>query len=633
MNVMSLEKILSNYVCNKLDLAILLWQLECISRGFRIAGLEQEIENLQKKLAGCLRDKHNLQEELAESYQIKSQLSDLHSAEILKNKEAEKQVKFFQSCVAAAFAERDHSLLECEKSKEREEAISKKFVNLQERIEELQSKYLDEKRLNDALQMELRELKILNESSLKVITKFYEARQRETGCSSDVTLEEKCSCLLDDSSDSWIFSTDQGTSTSKYIASLEEEKESLRNSVDKLQSNLRMGLEIENHLKRNVRSLEKKLIMFEDYFRNGLFVLQNFCCHQRHEIMKMLEKEESHMKAVITEVQDKLSQIHIRSELNIEGLREEQQNDDTECRDVHVNVDADSIDLHKNSLPTSISNGTFGMSEAFAQALQEKVATLLLLSQQEERQLLERDMNEALQKKIQELQRNLFQVTDEKVKALTELANLKQEYQLLQEKYGNYNAVEPVRSIGAHEQEGKLKSLFKKTYLNRWIRKDLSQYETDVQESSERNRPTIRTDGYSVDLARLKIENAALQESIANMEHLTSSVHRLHILLLKAHDDVKSAHSMESIYEALNSITTEASLVKAALGGVLPVSWSGDASDVITYESLYEPTDLSSKSDKVDALSAAGLEMVELLMLASGLLKESFIMKNAGPAI
>lgn len=39
-----------------------------------------------------------------------------------------------------------------------------------------------------------------------------------------------------------------------------------------------------------------------------------------------------------------------------------------------------------------------------------QVAALLLLSQQEERHLLERNVNAALQKKIEELQRNLFQV-------------------------------------------------------------------------------------------------------------------------------------------------------------------------------------------------------------------------------
>lgn len=39
-----------------------------------------------------------------------------------------------------------------------------------------------------------------------------------------------------------------------------------------------------------------------------------------------------------------------------------------------------------------------------------QVAALLLLSQQEERHLLERNVNAALQKKVEELQRNLIQV-------------------------------------------------------------------------------------------------------------------------------------------------------------------------------------------------------------------------------
>jgi chromosome segregation ATPase len=77
----------------------------------RTAALEQDIENLQKKLGGCLRENQNLQEELAEAYRIKSQLAELHGAELSKNKELEKQVRFFQSSVAQAFAERDNSLM------------------------------------------------------------------------------------------------------------------------------------------------------------------------------------------------------------------------------------------------------------------------------------------------------------------------------------------------------------------------------------------------------------------------------------------------------------------------------------------------------------------------------------------
>uniref|UniRef100_A0A2P2MFP0 Uncharacterized protein MANES_07G058100 n=1 Tax=Rhizophora mucronata TaxID=61149 RepID=A0A2P2MFP0_RHIMU len=99
----------------------------------RTAGLEQEIENLKKKLAACTRDNINLQEELSEAYRIKSQLADLHCAEVEKNMEAEKQVKFFQGCVARAFAERDQSIIEAEKAKEKEELMSQKFGEIENR--------------------------------------------------------------------------------------------------------------------------------------------------------------------------------------------------------------------------------------------------------------------------------------------------------------------------------------------------------------------------------------------------------------------------------------------------------------------------------------------------------------------
>ncbi|XP_057465493.1 uncharacterized protein LOC130755156 isoform X3 [Actinidia eriantha] len=79
-SVMHYIKTLNSCVCRKLDLVTSLWLLECIFR----AGLEQEIENLKKKLAACVRENSDLQEELSEAYRIKSQLADLHAAEVSK---------------------------------------------------------------------------------------------------------------------------------------------------------------------------------------------------------------------------------------------------------------------------------------------------------------------------------------------------------------------------------------------------------------------------------------------------------------------------------------------------------------------------------------------------------------------
>ncbi|VAH92295.1 unnamed protein product [Triticum turgidum subsp. durum] len=304
----------------------------------RTTALEQDIEILQKKLSGCLRENQNLQEELAEAYRVKSQLADLYGAELSKTKELEQQVRFFQSSVAQAFAERDGSLLECEKAKEREEAGLKMCATFEERTREYQTAMEDQKRLNDDLQMELTELKAHTESSLNVIKKLYEVRSRECECPSNITFEEKCSILLDDSADSWSFNLDGETSTSKYIASLEQENESLKAKISKLQSNLRMSFEIEHHLQRNARTLEKKQALSDDLMRNGLSALQKVYTYQRAEIMKILEEELLLLSTAVNEIQDKLTQICINAEIMGNPVGK-MQCCDSSCKDVHVTMD------------------------------------------------------------------------------------------------------------------------------------------------------------------------------------------------------------------------------------------------------------------------------------------------------
>ncbi|XP_022763528.1 putative ciliary rootlet coiled-coil protein 2 isoform X8 [Durio zibethinus] len=505
----------------------------------RTAGLEQEIESLKKKLAACSRDNQNLQEELSEAYRIKTQLADLHRQEAAKNVEAEKQVKFFQGCVASAFAERDHSIMEAEKAKEKEELMAQKFNEFQTRLEELTSNCLEQSRRNDALQIDLAKQEEENEILRKVMSKFYEIRQEAIGELEDASWDDKCTCLLRDPAEMWSFND---SSTSKYISSLEEELARVRSFVDDLQSQLRVGLEIENHLKKKVRELERKK--------------------------------------------------------------------------------SDMLDLH-------ISGRKSDTSEALAQALQEKVAALLLLSQQEERHLLERNVNAALQKKIDELKRNLLQVTflaklkmevtNEKVKALLELAQLKRKYQLLQEKnchemkQGNVLAEVADRRIGTYERDGRLRNLLKKTYLRRWVGA------LDTRGNEAEAQPN------SMDFARLRIENATLKESMESMDHLTSTLHRLRVSLLKVTESITSEGTDPNASEVLDEIITDAKLVKTALGSSLPVSWSAEGDGESIGENMdSEPGDMFeySSNEKIDSVSAAGFEMVDLLILAAQILKE-----------
>lgn len=101
---------------------------------------------------------------------------------------------------------------------------------------------------------------------------------------------------------------------------------------------------------------------------------------------------------------------------------------------------------------------------------------------------------------------------------------------------------------------------------------------------------------------------------------------------MQAQDDAASAGPSESVIQALSNIISEANRMKTALGSSLPVSWSGNEEDAITYENLYELTE-APKIEKVDPISTAGLEMVDLLILAVELQKDNLIGKCAGSQI
>lgn len=580
----------------------------------RTAGLEQEIENLKKKLAASTRDNQNLQEELSEAYRIKTQLADLHREEAAKNVEAEKQVKFFQGCVAAAFAERDHSIMEAEKAKEKEELMAQKYNEFQTRLEELASNCLELSRYNDALQIDLAKQKEENETLSKVISKFYEIRQEATGELEDASWDDKCTCLLLDPAEMWSFND---SSITKYISSLEGELERVRSSVDDLRNKLRVGLEIENHLKKKVHELERKKIASDKMVLNRVTELRLYHSQQKIQIMNLLDIERSHIKRFVDLIEERFRQFDMR----VQNVPSDLKPNDYERADVHISADAeDELVSKRDILDANIAERKVDASEALAQALQEKVSALLLLSQQEERHLLERNVNAALQKKIDELQRNLLQVTNEKVKALLELAQIKRRYQLLQEKIsisnemkqGNVLAEVADRRLGTYERDGKLRNLLKKTYLKHWVGA------LDTRGNEAEAQPN------SMDFARMRIENATLRESMESIEHLTSTLHRLRLSLLKVTESITSEGTDTSASEAFEEIITEAKLVKTALGSSLPVSWSAEGNG----ESIAESMDSEvgkifedSSCEKIDSVSAAGFEMVDLLILAAQVLK------------
>ncbi|KAI4298577.1 hypothetical protein L6164_032119 [Bauhinia variegata] len=591
----------------------------------RTAGLEQEIENLKKKLAACTRDNLNLQEELSEAYKIKSQLADLHNAEVSKNREAEKQLKFFQGCVAAAFAERDHAIMEAEKAKEKEEAMSQQIMPIQKRVEELTSGCLKLKKLNDELQIDLAKQIEQNETFKMVINKFFEIRQQSLEDFEDNGWDDKCACLLHDPKETWSFND---PSTSKYISALEEELETVRNSMDKLQNKLRVGLEIENHLKKRINVLEKKQIYMNKMVMDGIADIRHYHSQYRDHIKNLLDDGESSIKSIINMIDERVWKFN---QSGIWMPERDTELVDHEFQEVHISPHAKPDLLSKRNLLDVEASVKGDDSEALAQALQEKVAALLLLSQQEERHLLERNVNSALQRKIEELQRSLLQVTNEKVKALLELAQLKQEHQSLLEKFGHGTkqgkaVVETgERKLVIHEKDGRLRNLLKKTYLRRWVGpQDASGNEIENDPNYEGKFFNWRSS--NIDSARMKIEYATLKESMESMQHLTSSIHRLRLSLLKARDSLTSEATVTSVSEALDDIINEAKLIKTALGSSLPISWSAEADAVLTGDSVGSDSGdayQENGNEKIDSVSAAGFEMVELLIFAAQMLKDT----------
>ncbi|KZV36927.1 myosin-10 [Dorcoceras hygrometricum] len=592
----------------------------------RMAGLEQEIENLKAKLAVCTRENQNLQEELSEAYRIKSQLADLHSTEVLKNIEAEKQLKFFQACVASAFAERDNAIMEAEKAKEREELMPNELNESKKRIEELTSELLEEKKLVTALQIDVEKQKTQHEIFRKVIDKFYSIRQDGLENIVDTSLENKCDCLLNDSAEMWRFENDEETSTSCYISSLEAEIDILKKGVDNLQDKLLVGVQIESHLKKKFKELQKSKTLSEEKMRTQISALICFYSQFKSSITNLLEEWRMELKSISDMVVEKVMEIEPSGEqCPKSSLIQDVELSGSECRDVHVTTDSNRISSYKaihSDLQIPDASRTGDTSNALAQALQEKVEALLLLSQQDERHLLEKNVNAALEKKIEELQRNLLQVTNEKVKALMELANMKQEKYVLQEKISQ-DIIQGKHFSESGEQrpekDGKFKNFLKRNYLSRWVG---GSEENDAESCLDYEKPN-----FQMDFARMKIEHATFKESLENMEHLLSSVRRLRILLLKVKDSAADKAELMNCFDSLDKIIAESRLVKIALGSSLPVSCFAE-----TDGSHGEINDGGSDPglQKVDFVSAAGFEMVDLLIFAAHLLKEHITHQDQG---
>uniref|UniRef100_M1CF25 Uncharacterized protein n=1 Tax=Solanum tuberosum TaxID=4113 RepID=M1CF25_SOLTU len=166
------------------------------------------------------------------------------------------------------------------------------------------------------------------------------------------------------------------------------------------------------------------------------------------------------------------------------------------------------------------------------------------------------------------------------------------------------------------EKDGRLKNLLKTSYLRRW---------TGIQDSDGNDADTHRdSEANNMDFARMKIENATLKESLESMEHLICAVRRHRLSLLKFKEPAASKGMENCSLESLDNIINEASQLKTALGISLPLSWSVEADSGSFSKRVEEEIDNGhSTRENMDFVSAAGFEMVELLVFVAQLLKEN----------
>ncbi|KAL3696489.1 hypothetical protein R1sor_010565 [Riccia sorocarpa] len=341
----------------------------------------------------------------------------------------------------------------------------------------------------------------------------------------------------------------------------------------------------------------------------------------------------------------------------------ETENETTAVRNISRGADA-----CEDKLITAIDDDS---KMILAQALKEKVEALVLLSQQEERYYLESATRAALERQITELKQKLAQVTAEKVSALLDVASLRNEVHYLEERERELNELlgqhrstsaggrllpaswsETAKSEVLPEDSSIIPSLAEKTvvksknpptaskgYLKTWLRGlDISSSgsKTGAANGSKTSNPPASASGRQTDdsnsgLARLLVENAALQERVASVQHLAQSAHRLRMSLVKATTYLQGESDTASIQAAMDvveAVKTEARRLKVALGCSLPVSFQAplenSPEDLFTVP-LSEESGITGEHTNValDSVSMAGIEIAELLLATSELQKSA----------
>lgn len=642
-------------------------------QGRRASGLEQELLTCEQKLKSCQKDNIKLQEELSEVYTIKSKFADLLKAETEKSSGLEKEVKYYQNQVAAAFADRDCALLETRRLQRKKDGLIEKITELHDRLDHVTSEYTEEKSLCEALYSKLENLK--EESSLykKVAQRFWRVREKFDKTFDVENVKGWADILLQDPEDFWNLKVEQESCARRkqvenQLSCCRQQLFCLTELVQKELQQLRL---YRRSLKEDVClffSEEKNLI---SSFQEALRFVVNVECTQSkkcsfnvdktHSIFAQSDQEE------ISEADTKFCCSRATSEdeetVSVNGTTEvgldesgvsgmpEYKGGSAEhfgagelvrraLEDPHLVHESESRGFAASdaSLPSTDD------SKALAQALQEKVSALLLLSQQEERHILESNTVFAMESQISFLKQQLLQVTGEKMDALVKLASWQEKCLRLQEqektmkKSVHQNRTfssshlsslpEPLVSLSGDDK--KLVSFTPRKasigYLRHlWPKQGLSIHTKSLSHMLSLKRGK---EGDLLSIGRLQAENTHLRESLISICHLCKSSNRLRQTIdrIAMQSNAQTETFFKSAEEEVDGVISEALLLKGALKKTPhqnDLGWDSIGSPLTggSGEMALQESSDGETNDDLDLVASFGLQIVRLVLLAAQLQK------------
>ncbi|KAH7428499.1 hypothetical protein KP509_09G004600 [Ceratopteris richardii] len=588
---------------------------------------EKDLVDCQKKLIDCQQENTKLNEELLGVSLLKNKLADLLKRENEEKVRLEKQQNFFQNQVLAASFERDQLMSEVDKFHRKEEEMSESIAELQERLHETKSKYSEEKNSRTELQDELERLKHEVILYRKVVDKFWNVRAQATQEQESEKNEERSMILLQEDEGFWSYGDqnkiyhDQVTKAQEDVVVLQRELDACQNSLVICQREKLEESNARKHSETAFLDCKMQLIALANKVDSELEQLSLIKASLKEEMSAFFLEQ---MKEILS-LQEALQNTFAQEK----GITEDKPDFRTaggslnESRDIDIDT---TCNFEDPMIEKKIDGGNTDVS---------KVAALLLLSQQEERHLVESNAVVRLESEISSLKQQLFQVTNEKVDALMELAQVHGKLHKLQDTSKDTLSNGQLSSIEDHhlfcmvdKNPTSPDSTKRASMQGYWKHLWLKGPELGLRTKSLSHMLTLRSSKETDPdcLSRLRAENATLREAITNIRHLCKASNRLRLTIARvaADSNVQTESSIQAAAKSVDGVISEALHLKVSLHNSLPVDdleWNSIGSPLARASEANPDSSDYDANDDLHIVSFFGLEVLRLVLLAAQLQK------------